>query len=38
MIDENRDPWDRMYGPLVDMRLKRWPERIIPYDFNESVY
>ncbi|GFV81054.1 transposable element Tcb2 transposase [Trichonephila clavipes] len=38
MIEEDYDPWDRLYGPLVDMRLKRWPERIIPFDINETVY
>ncbi|GFY71564.1 zinc metalloproteinase nas-14 [Trichonephila inaurata madagascariensis] len=38
MIEDDYDPWDRSYGPLVDMRLKRWPERIIPFDINETVY
>ncbi|GBN80647.1 Zinc metalloproteinase nas-4 [Araneus ventricosus] len=38
MIGENEDPWERSGGPLVDMREKRWPGSVVPYDFNETIY
>ncbi|GIZ03179.1 zinc metalloproteinase nas-12 [Caerostris extrusa] len=38
MIDGHEDPWDRRHGPLVDMREKRWPGGVIPYEFNETIY
>ncbi|XP_035225435.1 zinc metalloproteinase nas-4-like [Stegodyphus dumicola] len=37
MIEDYLDPWDR-HGPIVDMKLKRWPAGRVPYKLNETAY
>lgn len=37
MLTEDEDPWDRRTS-LLDMKSKRWPGGIVPYDLNETEY